>query len=299
MAAEEIEHGKGPVVPRALSRRAFLGVSVAIGGSAALLRTRASGSLLTVLPFANDPNLGVVEATAPRGATPDLTISVERDTDLLLLDFFFFGFYVDTSQKQPVIRPKKPNATLVVRFPPQAVGEAAYKDATNDDIAHNPTGLHVDPPPVLSAVSGTSQLAFTFSLGTGIRLSTGTAADLLDWSSWKLAVPPVAQVARTSSFPRPVPSAPGPLDTSIEFPYALFLAPVVGAGLTDSTTFTNRARPLASPSGVVDLFTSKLTTTHAGAPGRAEVSAIWSRDKSAGSSATPETTIYYDPAIAP
>jgi hypothetical protein len=135
--------------------------------------------------------------------------------------------------------------------------------------------LPVDPPPILSDVSGPSWLCFNVPTTETIPLPTMTAADLLDWSSWSLVVPPAAQVNGPTSIiivgssddsasttdPRS-PSEPTALQTAIEFPYALFLAPAVYAsglpiyGFT--TEFTSRAAPLVSSAGVVDLWSASL-----------------------------------------
>jgi hypothetical protein len=95
-----------------------------------------------------------------------------------------------------------------------------------------------------------------------------TPADLLDWSSWTLLVPEVAQVdeseldridARSSARRSNVTPASAPprvkpseMVTSIEYPYALFLAPAVYTGgplFGFTTTFSGRKEPLVGESG--------------------------------------------------
>jgi hypothetical protein len=93
----------------------------------------------------------------------------------------------------------------------------------------------------------------------------------------------------------PTPAEPGPFETAIEFPYALFLAPTVYAsGLAldgFSTGFTSRSAPLVSPptatapDGVVDLWTTTLVGGRRGidpleitAPFVPQVSAVWALD---------------------
>ena len=104
----------------------------------------------------------------------------------------------------------------------------------------------------------------------------------------------------------PAPYEPGPFETAIEFPYALFIAPVVfgSAGPSSleevspgySTFFTSRAKPLLHD-GISDLWTAALgrsntiagIITHAPTP-PPQVAAVW-----ASSNANPPDVIYYQP----
>jgi hypothetical protein len=246
---------------------------------------------------ASGPDVNPAVSRKPR---PDLVISAERGDDLVLLDFLFYGFELAPGNP-PAIIPTSTDNVIVVQFPPQAIAEGVYKWNSNN--------LPVDPPPILSDLSGTSRLCFSLPSGQAIPLPTMTAADLLDWSGWNLLVPAVAQVHGPSLLldrrgpPPPVPTAPGDLETAIEFPYALFLAPTVYASGNPeagfSTGFTSRATPLVSPAGVVDLWSASLT----GSPNQISleapssyvpsVSAVWARDYDATLSATPETNINY------
>ncbi len=282
------------IVGRPLSRRTFLG-GVGVAGGAAVLVRSDTAPVSPALGIADDPHAGEM-AHLVTPVKPDLTITVERDVDLLLLDFLFYGFVVDTSSRIHALRATTPGSTVVVRFPPQAIAEAAYHDP--QEPASNPTGLAMDPSPVLSALSGSSQLAFAFGVGDRIPLMTGSAKDLLDWSGWSLAVPPVAQSAAHAVAP-PVPHQPTQFETAIEFPYALYLAPSVHPSST--TTFVNRSRPVVSASGTSDLFSSTLTTTQLGIEVDSSVSAVWSRDVVAwnpgapavAGDVTPPTAIVY------
>ncbi|HTW98225.1 MAG TPA: hypothetical protein VMD59_05570 [Acidimicrobiales bacterium] len=111
-----------------------------------------------------------------------------------------------------------------------------------------------------------------------------------------------------------VPTAPSSLQTSIEFPYALYLAPAVyvsGLALFGFTTqFTSRSTPLVSPAGVTDLWSASLggspairlegsTSTYA-----PPVSAFWATDYSPPTLAEPDATpqeyiVYGEPLIIP
>jgi hypothetical protein len=240
-----------------------------------------------------------------RKPSPDLVISAERGADLVLLDFLFYGFELAPGNP-PAITPTSTDNVLVVQFPPQAIAEGVYTWQSND--------LPVDPPPILSDVSGPSRLCFSLAPGQAIPLPTMTVADLLDWSGWNLLVPAVAQVHGPNLVldrpgpPPPAPTPPTELETAIEFPYALFLAPTVYASgdpeFGFSTGFTSRATPLVSPAGVVDLWSASLTGSANQNPLEAPrsyvpaVSAVWARDYDATSaaavpSATPEQNINY------
>jgi hypothetical protein len=254
-----------------------------------------------------------VSPTIIRNPVPDLVISAERGDDLVLLDLLFYGFELATGNP-PAITPTSADNVLVVQFPPQAIAEGVYPWGPGGE------NLPVDPPPILSEVSGPSRLCFSLAPGQTIPLPTMTISDLLDWSGWKLLVPAVAQVhgpslaANRPGPPPPVPTPPTELETAIEIPYALFLAPAVYASgdpeFGFSTGFTSRVTPLVSPAGVVDLWSASLTGSPK--PRRARpgppvqtagsyvpsVSAVWARDYDATSSAavadaTPEQKINY------
>jgi hypothetical protein len=230
------------------------------------------------------------------GRSPNFVISVERDTDLVLLDFAFYGFSI-VSEPRPAIVANAADSVLLVQFPPQAVGEAVY--------SWNQDDLPIDPAPVLSAVAGPSRLCFSFAEGSTIDLPSMTVDDLLDWSDWTLVVPGVAEVLEHGTG-SPTPEAPAPLETAIEFPYGMFLAPTVfidvdtiEAGFT--TQFVGRSDPLVSAAGVVDLWSTTLTGALINpvldtAPYVPQVSAVWAVDYPASATThTPATNIVYIP----
>ncbi len=276
------------------------------------------------------------------------TFSVEREADLALLDITFHGFLLNYGPGSVTsLVPASSSNVIVVQLPPQAIGEAIYTYAAD---GHEPDWV-VDPPPVMSAVSGPSRLCFTLNTGQQVDFTTMTAADLLDWSSWTLLVPAVAQVdeggveggvgifrepfdrtagntarlpdARPDSSP---PAKPGEFVTSIEYPYAVFLAPTVdigGAFFGFTTKFNGRTEPLVgehqagSPTtGISDLWTTALEVTtydrdrlefqYRGVeyssppppPRKPQVAAIYARDYESGvgtEGATPWTEINYEP----
>jgi hypothetical protein len=188
------------------------------------------------------------------------TFQVEREADLVLLDIAFYGFDLNSGGGQVTsLVPGGSDNVIVVQFPPQAIGEAAYEYIGEPE-------WNVDPPPVMSAVAGPSRLCFTLNTGQQVDFPTMTPADLLDWSSWTLLVPEVAQVDEAEldridagaaargpaggSKARPAtatPPKPSEMVTAIEYPYALFLAPTVYTGgpfFGFTTTFAGRTEPL-------------------------------------------------------
>jgi len=272
---------------------------------------------------------GVLTAEAstvqPASRTADFTITAERDSDLVLLDFEFYGFGLRDLKGVATLVPTAPAASgtagpksnlVVVTLPPQCIGEAAYPVDVHSQSAQSygsTAPLPVDAPPVVSAVGGPSRLVFTLPDGVDVPLPNMSAEDLLDWSNWVLLVPPAAQVnppgrpngSGLGSKGYPLPDVPGDFETAIEFPYALFIAPIVyvsGAGglnlpkitedlrarypLSDSyaTYFTTRTKPLYNGK-VADLWTATLGRTDsaagnlAGLPAPApQVAAVWASD---------------------
>jgi hypothetical protein len=242
------------------------------------------------------------EQGLPRISRPSsvYSFSVERPADLLQLDMSFHGFTKAVTKGVASLVPQAGNV-IVVQFPPQAIGEAAYSYATGD--------WHVEPPPVLSAMSGPSRLCFTTA--TAIAFTTQTVTDVLDWRDWTLLVPGPAQLngkvgkgehrgPTGGVVSTPANPVPGGLTTYIEYPYALFIAPAVDAtaGRRSGyrTSFTGRAggEPLTSPADITDCWTVALQQNEvvSGTARTPELAAIWSSDYHSGD-ATKTTTIDY------
>lgn len=248
-------------------------------------------------------------------AEPVWRLSADRDTDLLQADFTFCGFTVDkTSTPTKLVATATQTSDnwigVVVQLPPQAIGEADY------DWPQTRPVPPFDPTPVLSQVSGPSQLAFTFTTGDKIPLPTMTVADLIDWSGWELNVPPTA-IAGTGA---QSPTEPTAIQTAIECPLALFLAPVVhgrtaahdfAAGRIPlpsftTTQFENRTEPFVSSGHVTECWTTSLTGTRTIFTARGSVTspivpsvaAVWASDYSTdpnnlAPNATPQLNIQY------
>jgi len=253
---------------RGFSRRAFLGGVATAAVVAATVRfdpqlVRSVESSLDKGPFrVESPNTAVPITPA----SPVLPITVERDTDLLLADFTFYGFSVDKTSKPPCLKVTAKAAAntwigVTVRLPPQAIAEGDYPYPP----AAKPDTLLFDPTPVVSQVSGPTMLAFTFATGDTIPLPTMTPADLLDWSGWDLYVPQTAVTGSGLGNPIPPLTYQGaPFQTVIECPIDLLLSPVVDGQLTNlssfSTQFENRSVPFTSQAEVTECWTTSLTS---------------------------------------
>lgn len=244
-------------------------------------------------------------------ASPVLTFSADRDTDLLQADFSFYGFTVDkTSTPTSLVATATQTPDnwigVVVQLPPQAVAEADYYWPQTSSL------LSFDPTPVLSQVSGPSRLAFTFNAGDKIPLPTMTVTDLIDWSGWELYVPPGAVTGTGVSSP----TEPSAIQTAIECPLALILAPVVDgraivlrsspspttARSFFSAKFENPTAPFTSSGNVTECWGTTLsaTSTTIGSQGTAtssivpSVAAVWANDYPAATAdATPQLNLYY------
>lgn len=310
---------------RQLTRRVFIGGSAALAGSA-YLATLIGGGPLGLNPFR--VLVAAAETISPPSKVADFTIAAERDIDLVLLDFKFYGFALQKVKGVATLVPTVSSSAdtgdftsnlIVVQLPPQSIGEAAYPVKPNAVTAQSAAPLPVDPPPIVSAVAGPSRLCFTLQSGVTVPLPTMTVDDLLDWSQWTLVVPTTAQVNPPGPNGYPTPYEPGPFETAIEFPYSLFLAPVVfvSAGTISAhelspayhTFFSARAKPLYN-GPIADLWTASLgrnnslagQLTHQATP-PAQVAAVWAYDyyyeanfAPPPPSATPADEIFYQPA---
>jgi hypothetical protein len=283
------------------SRRSFLGGAAGLGIAIGALRLRAPALAARLEAeherLLRNPHLA---AEVP-DLSPDFTLAVERDTDLLLLDFAFYGFTVDThSHPRKLVANPKLNY-IVIQFPPQAIGEATYYYPPTN------SAIPLDPAPVLSALSGPSRLSFSL-LGTKkvpfptIPLPTMTAADLLDWSGWTLNVAPGAEAFEDPAAVSA--TAPTALQTWVECPYALILSPVVDARPNKvaafETTFTNRPVPLTA-GNVTDCWGARLTGSESGTAVKPNpnylpsVAAVWSTDYDTAEVTAGPISIVYDP----
>jgi hypothetical protein len=288
------------------ARRTFLGGAAGLGMAFGALRFRAP-ALAARLAAEHKRLLAnpALAAEVPE-RTPDFTLAVERDTDLLLLDFAFYGYTVDTHSNPRRLVPNPKFNVIVVQFPPQAIGEATYLYPAS--YSHpSPHPIQLDPAPVLSDVSGPSRLSFSLYGSQTIPLPTMTAADLLDWRDWTLNISAGA-LAFADPGARAV-TAPTALQTWVECPYALILSPVVDARPNKlaefSTFFSTRPRPLTA-SNVTDCWGARLSGIESGTlikpspnPFVPAVAAVWATDydgaSKTGNGTNNDMDIVYDP----
>jgi hypothetical protein len=291
-----------------ITRRTFLSGSTAAGVLAVVARL----DPLTRHALARGARL-VASETVLRpeaiGARPVITLAVDRDTDLFQADFTFYGFSVDKTSKPPaLVATATADSDLwvgvVVQLPPQAIAEADYVTPVDPS---SDSDLPFDPTPVLSVVAGPSRLAFTFAHGDRIPLPTMTASDLLDWSDWTLNVQPTAVAGTDATTIR----EPLPIETAVECPYALYLAPVVppppvkGRLPAFYTAFDAR-QDAFTHRGVTECWTATLTggsffAEEFGFEYVPDVAAVWASDYDAETSATFQNSVHilYEEYIAP
>jgi|GEM_PF-2026877 len=239
-------------------------------------------------------------------AQPSVHFSITRPEDLLLLDITFYGFSIVKGAKYPSLTATTKKTTsnwigVIVQFPPQAIGEGVYWTKGGFDI--------FDPAPVLSQVAGPSRLCFTFNTGDSIPLPTGKVDDLLQWSGWNLSVVNNAIVGKGTAGV----IQPAVYQTAIESPLALIMSPVVDGALPSAkafftTQFINRTEPFPSKNGVIECWSTSLTSSsavrqtvgYAYTPKEPQVSPVWANDYNAGvPDETDETNIVYAKYVEP
>jgi hypothetical protein len=266
-----------------VSRRAFIGgaglaaSAVSVGGGVGLNDLLAAAT-----------RSGLPDPKVPK-TVPHLTFQVERETDLVLLEFLFYKFAIDKHSSPRSIRPTAASNLIIVQFPPQAIAEATYAS----DLAG--TVLPVDPAPVMSRLAGRSRLSFTVPKTAVIPLHTMSPTDLLDWDGWALNVSPGATLGAAS--PASAPSAPTAEQTAVEVPYGMYLSPVVDAGKRTTASFTTGFRNATKPLSVNNVtacwstsLTANLRTNDTAVT--PQVAAVWSRDYDGGN-VTPQNEIQY------
>jgi hypothetical protein len=192
------------------------------------------------------------------------SLRVVRADDLLVLTFEFINLRLDTSAAgiPRLVRefPEQPEqeARIVVHFPPQHVGEAAFAE----NIGPPSSSESID-----SHMAGPSRLAFRVPPATVIPL---TMESLLDWRLLEL-VP--------TRRPDP-PRQPAADETAIEMPYRLFVLPAPGG------RWSHRRLPFA-PAGRAELWHTSHTAVAADVQRDFGVTAVWSPDLQFGGPAFP------------
>jgi hypothetical protein len=275
---------------RPVSRRTFIGGA---GLAAGVASVGAGASIHDLLTAAT--RSGVPDPKIPK-KFPHLSFLVEREADLVLLEFIFFEFAIDKNSHPRSIRPTSDKNLIIVQFPPQAIGEAVYPSSNAGQ------DLLCDPAPILSRVSGRSRLSFTLPKTAQIPLPTMSPRDLLDWNGWALNVCGGAVYGGTQR----APVAPTAAQTAVEVPFGLYLSPVVDEAFSPAiarrpdksfsgftTEFESAVDPLVV-NHVTACWSTSLTNSpvHEAGPVTPQVAAVWSRDY-ASADVTPQDEIQY------
>ncbi len=231
----QLGKGKGvsPTRPRSSGRR-LTRRSVLKRGAAAI-----AGTVATELLHVDA--LGAVKAAPQPKQGADFTALLWRRDDQLQLEFGFINAKLDSSGSPAVLRPRKPKApvSVVVTFPPQAIGEEVFAD---------PPANPVPPGTVNVSLSGPSRLAF--DIPANAFPMTFSTATLLDWSTW---IPRLAPVVEPPNNVRPSLAQPADDQTAIEAPWRLLLSP------QHAGRWAHRAAP-GEHDGRVELWHTRLGT---------------------------------------
>ena len=233
-----------------------------------------------------------------------LEISVLRPDDLLNLEIVAVNLRLDaTDAKSPALvvdDPAQP-ALFVVGFPAQTIFEEAFFDSSapspetpgqdpSPAPAHKPTPP--DPNPVNGPKTPSNPGSVQFRLGGESRLVFKVPADaripytvggLLDWSTFELAVAPIADVPNGATPNTSLPiKEPAPTETTLQLPFRLHLSPTHDAVWQHDPNLVNHA-------GRVELWHTRLATRDANgeaqqlsADNQIGLRAIWSPDYKPG-----------------
>jgi len=225
-------------------------------------------------------------------------ISVLRPDDLLSLEIVAVNLRLDTTDvKSPVLvvdDPAQP-ALLVVGFPAQTIIEEAFFDSSAPKPktpeqspapapAHRPAApdpkAPSNPGSVQFRLGGESRLVFKVPADARIAY---TVAGLLDWSTFELAVSPIADVPNGATPNTSLPiREPGATETTLQLPFRLHLSPTHEAVWQHDPNLVDHA-------GRVELWHTRLATRDAkgeaqqlSADNQIGLRAIWSPDYKPG-----------------
>jgi len=218
----------------------------------------------------------------------NFSIEITRPDDLLRLRIDARNLKVDrdTSGTDLIVDNAAQPAFLIVNFPPQAIAEGAYFEASivPEDL---PPGVVPDTPPatietppapgsVPVRIARGSRLAFKVPAQARIPF---TVAGLLDWSALELNVNGIAAIG-----PNPTPAEiagapaiarPAETETALELPYQLIVSPTAGV------RWGHRLAPFTAR-GRTELWHTRMQSAGANGPeeltakNRASLRAIWS-----------------------
>jgi hypothetical protein len=231
-------------------------------------------------------------------------ISVLRPDDLLNLEIVAVNLRLDTTDAEnPVLvvdDPAQP-ALLVVGFPSQTIFEEAFFDSSapspktpeqdpSPAPAHKPTPPDPNPDNGPKTPSNPGSVQFrlggesrlVFKVPTDARIPY-TVAGLLDWSTFELAVSPIADVPNGATPNTSLPiKEPEATETTLQLPFRLHLSPTHDAVWQHDPNLVNHA-------GRVELWHTRLATRDANgeaqqlsADNQIGLRAIWSPDYKPG-----------------
>lgn len=172
------------------------------------------------------------------------------------------------------------NASLIVHFPPQHVGEEVWQ------------GGATDPPPVPNRASahvaaGPTRLVYELPEGTRIGYTLEMVLAALPTLVLRVAKNATAAGEAADGAPEP----PGELETAIEAPYHLVVSP------SSRGAFTHSSTPLGPPDRA-ELWRTHLTTRSADGSvddaAQRTVRALWNRDLEQSPPAFPQPLTGYD-----
>ena len=219
-------------------------------------------------------------------------ISVLRPDDLLNLEIVAVNLRIDTTGAENpvlVIDDRAQPALLVVGFPSQTIFEEAFFDpspppapapAPPDPNPDNSPKTPLNPGSVQFRLGGESRLVFKVPADARIPY---TVAGLLDWSTFELAVSPIADVpsGATPNTSLPI-KEPEATETTLQLPFRLHLSPTHDAAWQHDPNLVNHA-------GRVELWHTRLATRDANgeaqqlsADNQIGLRAIWSPDYQPG-----------------
>ncbi len=216
-------------------------------------------------------------------ATPtQLTLTVLRPDDLVALSVRTVNLRVDAARpSQPRLVREDPGqaAYLVVTFPPQSIAEQAFFEATQvKQPGFNPppstpplpapaplpaaSDTLVPPGSAAALMAGESRLVFR--LPAAVAAIDYSVTGLLDWDRLELVLPPAARVPPGGTSPKPAIAAPTDLETSLELPFRLMMAPNVMPGDTQPG-WQHAAAPVLHAARA-ELWHTRLGSRRAGSP---------------------------------
>jgi hypothetical protein len=254
-------------------------------------------------------------------APMQLTLTIVRPDDLLVLSVQAVNLRLDTSQPNPprLVRDTPGGAAyLVYVFPPQSIAEQAFfETASVKQPGYNPPPAMpplpgppalpggpdtlLPPGSVASLTAGQSRLVFR--LPSSLAEVEYSIAGLLDWSQLEPVLPAAAGVLPGASGgpsgPPPI-AAPGSLETSLELPYRLMMSPNVMPGgvlpgwehAAAPVLHAGRAELWHTRLGQLRRAGAKIQFTEASEASPVPLRAVWSPDFVANGPLPPQDTTF-------